>query len=56
MTNYRHHARLAQQKRPISAFLQSLAEWGFLHTHSLARQIHEPNKRMFSHPQSLAEA
>jgi hypothetical protein len=26
MTNYRHHASLAWQKRPISTFLQSLAE------------------------------
>jgi hypothetical protein len=52
MANYPLHVSLALQKRPIFAFLQSLAAVGSLHAQSLTRQIREPNKWLLSHPHS----
>jgi hypothetical protein len=57
MANYPHNASLAQQKWPISAFLQSLAKgvpctrkaWPDRYTNQT--NVCSP----FSHPQSLAE-
>jgi len=50
-----HEESQTQQKRPISSFQQSLAVRGFLHAWSLAQQICQPNKCLFSHVESLAE-
>ena len=50
-----HEVSQAQQKWLISAFQQSLAAGGFLHVWSLAQQLCQPNKYLFSHAESLAE-
>ena len=50
-----HHASLARGIRSIPAFLQSLARGHSLHSQSLALQLRQPNKGLFSYAESLAE-
>ena len=50
-----HRASLARGIRSIPAFLQSLARGHSLHPQSLALQLRQPNKGLFSYAESLAE-